>query len=104
MGHNMNADGAADVTLNASKPQRINDADGNPLHPIWLILRGKGTAVTVTVEAGGVIDETQSIGAGAERDWNRAVAADDEQWVWIGGTEVGIGGDVATAISVATIP
>ena len=99
----LDADGAKDLTLNASAAQVVHTAAGVPAHPAWLILRGKGTAVTVYVECGGVLTDGASTGSAGDRKWNRAVAADDEQWVWVGGREVALSGSAATAISIDTI-
>lgn len=99
----LDADGGKDVTLNASSAQVIQNTDGEPAHPLWLVLRGAGTAVTVYVEMGGVLTDGASTGSAGDRKWDRAVAADDEQWVWVGGGEVAISGSAATAISIATV-
>lgn len=99
----LDADGAKDVTLNASAAQVLLNADGSRAHPSWLILRGAGTAVTVYIEAGGVLTDGAATGSAGDRKWDRAVPADDEKWVWINGTEVAISGGAATAISIATV-
>ena len=99
----LDADGGADVTLNASNAQVITTDGTEPAHPMWLILRGAGTAVVVYVEAGGTLTDNAATGSAGDRKWDRAVAADDEQWVWIGGREVAISGAAAEAISIDTI-
>ena len=99
----LDADGGKDVTLNASNAQVIQEAGGRPAHPLWLILRGKGTAVTVYVEMGGVLTDDAAAGSAGDRKWDRAVAADDEQWVWVGRREVAVSGSAATAISIDTV-
>lgn len=98
----LDADGAKDVTLNATTAIPISDAGGERVTPSWLILRGAGTAVTVYVESGGVMTEAAT-GSAGDRKWDVAVAADGEAWVWIGGREVAISGSAATAISIDTI-
>jgi len=99
----LDADDAVDVTLNASNAQVVQDADGNAIKPEWLILRGAGTAVVVYVEAGGVLTDGAATGSAGGRKWDRAVAADDEQWVWCRGREVALSGAAATAISIEAV-
>jgi hypothetical protein len=96
----LDADGGKDVTLNATQAQVILSAGGNRVTPEWLVIRGTGTAVTVYIEAGGALTDAASTGSAGDRKWDRAVAADGEEWVWIRGTEVAISGSAATAVSI----
>jgi hypothetical protein len=51
--------------------------------------------MSITLDADGA-----STGSAGDRKWDRAVAADGEEWVWIRGTEVAISGSAATAVSI----
>jgi hypothetical protein len=104
MPHVLDADGAADITLDDTNAQVVQASAGEPAHPSWLILRGKGTAVDVTIESGGVLTDDATAESAGDRFWTVEVPAKGSVWEWIGRREVAVSGSAATAISIDTVP